>query len=339
MVGQFTNKRILITGGCGSIGTKILNEVLKQSPKVVRILDCNEEGLYKLKNKYNQFENIRYLLGDIRDKDRICKAAEDIDIIFHTAALKHVFSCEYNPFEALKTNVIGTQNVIDAALKNEVDKMMFTSSDKAVNPTNVMGITKLLAERLVINANYYKGKRNTKFSCLRFGNILGSSGSVVNLFKDQIQSGGPITITDKTMSRYVMTISEALSFIMKATELSLGGEIFISKMKSINILDFADAMIEEFNHGHKEIKYKYIGRKPGEKNYEEIMTENEIETALEYEDLYIILPEIDENKLSPITRYGKSRKPQNIVVTSVDEVHMTQKEIIKLLNDIENEEY
>jgi len=334
MNAQFRDKRILITGGCGSIGVHILNEIIKQDPQVVRMLDINEKGLYYIKNKYNRFENIRYLLGDVRDEDRIIKATENIDIIFHTAALKHIFSCEYNPFEALKTNVIGTQNVINAALENEVDKMMFTSSDKAVNPTNVMGITKLMAERLVINANYYRGKRDTKFSCLRFGNILNSSGSFFKLFKKQIQSGGPITITDKKMSRYIMTIPEVLSFIMKSTELSLGGEIFISKMKSINILDFAGIMAQEFTPNNHKMKYKYIGKMPGEKIFEEIMTENEIKNALESNDLYIILPEIGEFKHKDINRYLKSKKVTDIIVKSSDEIHMTEKEIIELLKKL-----
>jgi len=183
----FKNKKILITGGTGSIGQEIVREVLKHEPAVVRILDIDETKQFELQQEYEDYENIRFLLGDIRDKERLYRAIEDIDIVFHTAALKHVQACEYNPFEAVKTNVIGTQNLIDVAIDEEVEKVIFTSSDKAVNPTNVMGATKLLAERLITSANYYKGARKTVFSSVRFGNVLGSRGSVIPLFKNQIE--------------------------------------------------------------------------------------------------------------------------------------------------------
>jgi FlaA1/EpsC-like NDP-sugar epimerase len=183
MKALFKGKKILITGGTGSIGQEIVREILKYEPEVVRILDVDETKQFELQQEYGNLENVRFLLGDIRDKERLSRAIEDIDIVFHTAALKHVLACEYNPFEAVKTNVIGMQNLIEVAMDEEVEKVIFTSSDKAVNPTNVLGASKLLAERLITSANYYKGVRDTIFSSVRFCNVLGSRGSFIPLFK------------------------------------------------------------------------------------------------------------------------------------------------------------
>lgn len=284
-------KNILITGGCGSVGRELVAKLLEHNPNVIRIYDNNETGLYELKKEFSKSNLLRYLIGDIRDKERINKACEDIDIVIHAAALKHVYFCEYNPFEALKTNVQGTQNVIDAALANNVEKMMFTSSDKAVNPTNVMGITKLLAERLVISANYYKGSKKTIFSCLRFGNILGSNGSVIALFKDQIENGGPVTITEKGMTRYIMTKDEATEFIISSIGHSKGGEIFVSKMKAVDIEQLAITLIDKYNTTKSKVQIEYIGKIPGEKLYEELLTENEIMNTSMLGNSYIIYPE------------------------------------------------
>jgi FlaA1/EpsC-like NDP-sugar epimerase len=216
-----------------------------------------------------------------------------VDIVFHAAALKHVPLCEFNPIDAVKTNVIGTQNVLDAALDEEVDRIIFISTDKAVNPTNVMGATKLLAERLTISANYYKGSRKTKLSCVRFGNVLGSRGSVVPLFKKQILKGEPITITDPDMTRFIMDIPKAIKLILKAAEIARGGEIFILKMPVIQISDLADAMVEELSESScrdlKEFKIT-IGRRAGEKLYEELMTEFEAVNAYENDEMIIVLP-------------------------------------------------
>jgi FlaA1/EpsC-like NDP-sugar epimerase len=294
----FKNKKILITGGTGSIGQEILQEILKHETSVIRVLDVDETKQFELQQEYGDPENIRFLLGDIRDKDRLFRAVEDIDIIFHTAALKHVLACEYNPFEAVKTNVIGIQNLIDVAMDEEVEKLIFTSSDKAVNPTNVMGATKLLAERLMTSANYYKGVRRTIFSSVRFGNVLGSRGSVIPLFKKQIKDGGPVTITNKEMTRFIMPMRDAINLLFKATELAQGGEIFIFKMKALMITDLAEVMIEELEQNYgcspAEIKMEIIGNKLGEKLYEELMTNDESRRALETEDMFILFPGMKE---------------------------------------------
>ena len=204
----YEGKVILITGGVGSIGSEIVRKILEYEPRAVRVLDNNETGLFDLEQEL-QSEKIRIFVGDVRDKERLKRAIEDVDLVFHAAALKHVPLCEYNPFEAVKTNVIGTQNLIDVAIDEEVEKIITISTDKAVNPINVMGATKLLAERLTISANFYKGDRETAFSCVRFGNVLYSRGSVLPLFEEQIKKGF-ITLTDSNMTRFIMNTSQAV---------------------------------------------------------------------------------------------------------------------------------
>jgi len=330
---MFKDKKILVTGGTGSIGRKIVYELLKYDPQVIRIFDTDETRESVMQDNLKKHPNIRFLLGDVRDKDRLLRAMEDIDIVFHTASLKHVLSCEYNPFEAIKTNVIGTQNIIDVAMSEEVEKFVFTSSDKAVNPTNVMGATKLLAERLVTAANYYKGPRKTVFFSVRFGNVLGSRGSVTYLFKKQIKKGGPVTITDPNMTRFVMSISQAVNLLFKSTTIAHGGEIFIFKMPSVRILELAKIMIEELCHvyGYRtnEIKLKIIGKKPGEKLYEELMTQSESGRSLETKDMFIVLPEIREDFIIDTSRYPNAKPTRLSSYTSNDAKFLTKREIRK----------
>lgn len=287
----YKDKVILVTGGTGSIGSEIVRKLLELNPAVVRVLDNNETGLFELEQEINS-DKIRTFIGDIRDKERLMRALDNVDIVFHAAALKHVPLCEYNPFDAVKTNIIGTQNVLDAALDKNVEKVVVISTDKAVNPINVMGATKLLAERLTLSANYYTGGKNTVFSCVRFGNVLDSRGSVVPLFKDQIKKGGPVTITDPNMTRFIMGIPQAVKLILKAGVVAEGKEIFILKMPAVNIIDLAKAMIEELSpvYGYKpeEIKTEIIGKRLGEKTYEELMTKEEMIRAVDKCELYII---------------------------------------------------
>ena len=335
MKNLFKGKKILITGGTGSIGQEIVREILTYEPEVVRILDVDETKQFELQQEYGDPENIRFLLGDIRDKERLRHAIEGIDIVFHTAALKHVLACEYNPFEAVKTNVIGMQNLIEVALDEEVEKVIFTSSDKAVNPTNVLGASKLLAERLITSANYYKGARKTIFSSVRFGNVLGSRGSVIPLFKKQIAKGEPVTITNNKMTRFIMSMHKAIDLLFKATELAQGGELFVFKMNTLKITDLADVMIEELapNYGHSTdtIKREIIGNKLGEKLYEELMTEDESEMALESEDIFIIFSAM--KKLSDIdnSNYPSFSRADVKAYTSKDEQHLSKAEIREIL--------
>lgn len=327
----YKDKTILVTGGAGSIGSEIIRALLKFNPKVIRVLDINETGLFELEQELKS-KKIRLFIGDIRDKDRLRRAIEGVDIVFHAAALKHVPLCEYNPFEAVKTNVVGTQNLIDVALEEEVEKFITISTDKAVNPINVMGATKLLAERLTTAANLYKGERKTAFSVVRFGNVLNSRGSLLPLIKDQIKNGGPVTLTDPRMTRFIMSIHDAVGLVLKAGMLAKGGEIFILKMPAVRILDLIEVIIEElapkFGYLPEDIKIDIIGLRPGEKLFEELMTEKEAINAKELEDMYIVYAE---------ELYDKKRDrnhTQNHGYNSKNAKHLTKDEIKELLKKI-----
>ena len=294
MVNYYRGKRILVTGGVGSIGSHLVRKLLTLEPSTIRILDNNETGLFDLEQELRS-DKLRILIGDIRDKDRLIMAMDGIDIVFHTSALKHVPLCEFNPFDAVKTNVLGTQNVLEAALIKGVEKVINVSTDKAVNPTNVMGATKLLSERLTISANYYKGDKRTIFSSVRFGNVLNSRGSVIPLFKKQISNGGPVTVTDKKMTRFFMELESSVDLIIAAGRLAQGREVFILKMPSLRIIDLAQVMIRDCSPSPDrkpgDIPIQYIGSRTGEKLFEELMTESEAYRAIENDTMYIILPE------------------------------------------------
>ena len=287
----YTGKRILVTGGTGSIGSEIVEQLLELHPAVVRIFSRNEFNQYEAQKRWAKHRNLRFLIGDIREKDRLRRACEDIDIIFHAAALKHVPACEYNPFEAVKTNVLGTQNLIEVAMDNEVDKVIAINTDKSVSPINTMGATKLLSEKLIIAANLYKGSHRTRFATVRFGNVIGSTGSVLPLFLNQIKSGGPVTITHAEMERFIMTISQAVRLTLRAGAEAGGGEVFILKMPAVKITDLAEVLIEmtaPVSNG--EIKMEFVGRRPGEKTYEELLTPDESAYTEEREDMFVLRP-------------------------------------------------
>lgn len=324
----YRNKTILVTGGAGSIGSEIVKEVIGREPKVIRVLDNNETGLFNLEQEL-QSGKIRLFVGDVRDRKRLRRAMEGVDIVFHAAALKHVPLCEYNPFEAIQTNVIGTQNIIDACLDTQVQKMINISTDKAVNPINVMGATKLLTEKLVVAANYYKGKRKTIFSSVRFGNVLNSRGSIVPLFHQQIKKGGPVTITDAKMTRFAMSIPKAVELVLKAAEIAEGEEIFIFKMPVLRIEDLAKVMIEElapkYNHKPDLIKIKIIGKKMGEKLAEELIAKDDLKNAYETEDMLVILP--NGRKVSKCQPFKKISSLRNFRIFS-------KKEIKKLFGEV-----
>ncbi len=330
----FKNKNIIVTGGTGSIGSEIVRRVLEYDPKVVRILSRDETKQFEFEQELGNIENIRFLIGDIRDKDRLKRAFEGIDIVFHAAAMKHVPACEYNPFEAVQTNVIGTQNVIDAALENEVEKVIAISTDKAASPINTMGATKLLAEKLIIDANYYKGRRKTVFSCVRFGNVIGSRGSVIPLFEKQIQRGGPVTITDPKMTRFMMTIPQAVDLVFKATKIARGGEIFIFKMPVVRLKDLAETMIEKFapDYGYKKenISIKIIGARKGEKMHEKLMLEEEAQFAYENDEMFIVIQQDEYNKYPSMNDW----KVTHSFYTSEDAKLCSKKDIEFFLNNV-----
>ena len=332
----FKNKKILVTGGTGFIGSSIVKKLLEYKPKVVRIFSNDEDNTFKMIQELGEEENKRFLMGDIRDQERIIRAMEDIDVVYHAAALKHVPLCEYNPFEAIKTNVMGTQNVIEAALISNVDKVINISTDKAVNPSNTMGATKLLAEKLIIDANFYKGSRKTIFSCVRFGNVLFSRGSVVPLFEKQIKQKKPITITDPNMTRFMMSISNTIDLVFKATLMAKGGEIFILKMPVAKLGDLVDVVIEKYSkkYGYKmkNIKKKTVGPRSGEKMFEELMTETEAKKAYETEDMMIIPPQVDIPYINfEVSNYQNAKHSKLDCYTSRNVKPLSKEGIKKLL--------
>jgi len=335
----YHGKTVLVTGGVGSIGSFLVREILEHEPHSVRIFDNNESGLYDLEQDLSS-NRIRSFVGDIRDKERLTMAMEGVDIVFHAAALKHVPLCEFNPFDAVKTNVIGTQNVLDAAFTQEVPKVVTISTDKAVNPSNVMGATKLLAERLTISANSYRGKKKTIFSCVRFGNVLNSRGSVVPLFAKQIRNGGPITVTHPKMRRFFMDIPSATHLILTAGMLSSGNEIFILKMPAIRIMDLAEAMRKtlapHYGLNPEDIAIKIIGVRSGEKIDEQLITPDEITCAFENSEMIIVMPRsLPYSDYSPHVQVPdgfhivKRRK-----YSSKDARLLTEDEIVNLLNNL-----
>ena len=294
------NKIILITGGTGTIGKALIKKILKDySPKVIRVYSRDETKQYLLKKEIKDPETkLRLFIGDIRDKERLKRAMENVDIVFHLAALKHVVSCEYNPFEAIKTNIIGMQNLIEICIDNNVEKFIFTSTDKAATPCNTMGVTKLLGEKLVTTANYYRGLKRTIFYSVRFGNVLGSRGSLIPSIEEQIKNDLPITLTHSEMTRYIMSENVAINLILDTLNIAQGGEVFVLKMDVVKIIDLIEVLIEycskKYNKKVDNIQVEEIGMFAGEKLYEELFSIEESERTYELENMYLIVPQITE---------------------------------------------
>jgi UDP-N-acetylglucosamine 4,6-dehydratase/UDP-glucose 4-epimerase len=287
---MFENKKILITGGTGSLGRALTKRLLAEKVDVIRIFSRNENKQVTMQSEFND-DRLRFLIGDIRDFARLQRALDGIDIVFHTAALKHVPVIEYNPFEAINTNVIGSRNVVEACLSENVEKVIGVGTDKAVSPLNTYGATKLLMEKLFVTAsNYLSDKNKTKFISLRYGNVLGSSGSVIPKFIEQIKSNKKITITDPGMTRFSITMDEALDFIVDSTISGHGSEVFVPKLRSYKIDDVKIVLQELLgNTGEEKIPVRQ-----GEKFHETLINIDEARTTLESESKYIIL----QNKLS-----------------------------------------
>ena len=285
-----------MTGGSGTVGSRLVEHLLARGPEVVRILGRDETKQFYQQIAHRGRADVRLLIGDVRDRDRLMRAFEGIDTVFHCAALKHVESGEYNPFEATQTNVVGTQNVIDACLATGVQTMILTSSDKAANPTSVMGASKLLAEKLVSAATNYRGTHPTVFASVRFGNVLGSRGSALELFAQQVAGGGPVTVTDPAMTRFVMTTDRAVELAIRAAEIARGGEVFVFKMPAARLADLVTATIEVVAPQHgldpRRIETRSIEARPGEKPYEELMTEDESKRARDIGEMFAVLPSI-----------------------------------------------
>lgn len=288
---------VLVTGCCGTVGKELVKQLMLgghyTADRVIGV-DQNESEVFFIDQEYVNEPRASFYLANLRDEEALNSHMQNIDVVFHTAALKHVVLCERSPMEAVQSNILGLQNLVAAAIKNKVKKVIFTSSDKAVNPTSVMGTSKLMGERLITAANNSVQDGGTIFSSTRFGNVLGSNGSVIPIFKRQLSQGLPITITDEGMTRFVMTLKEACLLVLETAKISVGGEVFITKMPTIRITDLAQAMINLMApaYGFKpdEVKIDYIGSKPGEKLYEELMSDEETRRAIELEKYFVVLP-------------------------------------------------
>jgi FlaA1/EpsC-like NDP-sugar epimerase len=295
MKSYFNDKRVMVTGACGTVGSELVRQLLEdyQSEELIA-LDNNESALFFLEQRFSKYREARFFLADIRDCCKLSRIMNGIDVVFHAAAFKHVILCERSPFEAVQTNIIGVRNIIKGAMENKVRKVVFTSSDKAVNPTNVMGTSKLMGERLMTATNSNLRDDGSIFVSTRFGNVLGSSGSVIPIFREQIRKGGPITLTDPDMTRFIMSIKEAVRLVIDSAAFARGGEVFVTKMPVIRIEELAEVMIEElaliYGHNPEDLSIKVIGTKPGEKMYEELMSLEETRRAWELERYFVILP-------------------------------------------------
>lgn len=316
----YKNKIILITGATGSIGKSLVLKLLRTNCKTVRALSNDEDGLFKLKtsiekNKIN-LNKIRFLYGDIREYDRCLMATKNVDIVIHAAALKHVEICNYNPNEAIKTNIYGTQNMVNSSIENKVSNFLHISTDKAAMATTTMGQTKSLAEKLIINSGINTGFVSIKFSAVRFGNILASRGSVIEKFIYQIKNNMPLTVTDKNMARYFMTIDVATKMILESISNAKGSEVFILKnIGKFKILDLATALAKYFKHNPK---IKFTNKQNGEKINEKFVSTDEINFLKETKNMYIL-------------DFGNNYKNKNVKKIELNERTLNQSEIISFL--------
>lgn len=282
---MFDDLNILITGGTGSFGRKFTEVLLNNyRPKRLVVFSRGELKQHDMRQIFPDTGTspVRYFIGDVRDRERLYRAFHNVDVVIHAAALKQVPACEYNPFEAVQTNIIGAKNVIDAAIDRGVDKVMAISTDKAVNPINLYGATKLCAEKMFVQANAYSGTGGTRFSVCRYGNVIGSRGSVIPLFAKQRECG-TVTVTDPRMTRFLITLEQGVKFVMRCTEEMHGGEIFVPKIPSAKIMDLTEAIAPG-------CAINYIGIRAGEKLHEVLVSEDEARHAVEMDDMYVIMP-------------------------------------------------
>jgi UDP-N-acetylglucosamine 4,6-dehydratase/5-epimerase len=293
----FKNKVILITGGTGSFGKACVEKLLKHNPKVIRIFSRDELKQWEMRAQFKDNPKLRFFIGDVRDAERLKRATEGVDFVIHAAALKQVPACEYNPIEAVKTNVNGAINVINACLDNNVEKVIALSTDKAANPINMYGATKLCSDRLFTQSNSYQGpSRHTKFSVVRYGNVMGSRGSVIPLFREQ-KKNKVLTLTDPDMTRFWITLPKAVDFVLENFETMQGGELFVPKIPSMKMADLANAIAPR-------AKIKIIGLRPGEKIHEDLLTKEEANRTFELEDRYIVFSDSLEDWEERASKYS-----------------------------------
>lgn len=327
MKNMFTGKKIFITGGTGSWGNELTKQLLDFDPEQITIFSRSEFNQVTMERKFND-ARLRFLIGDVRDHDRLMESMKGVDYVFHLAALKHVPVCEEQPYEAIKTNIVGTRNVIQAAQANGVKKVIDVSTDKAVDPLNLYGMTKAIGERLIIQANLEPSP--TQYVCIRGGNVLGTNGSVVPFFADQIKRFKKIKLTDKRMTRYFLTLPQAIHLLFKASEVSHGGETFVMKMPACKIADLAEVMIEELAPNEK-IEIEEVGVRPGEKIHEVLVSRYEAPLTYQYDEHYfLILPQLHIDDLAD---KHKALKKFELEEYTSNDVLMNKDEIRKMLKD------
>ena len=303
---MYNGKKILVTGGTGSFGHYIVKELTKKNAGEIRIFSRDEKKQDDMRYEFRNHANLRFIIGDVRDRTSLKGAVKGVDYIFHAAALKQVPSCEYNVFEAVQTNIIGAKNLIDIAIDERVKKVIAISTDKAVKPVNSMGMTKALQEKLMIWGNLNRNGSETVFAAVRYGNVVGSRGSVIPLFKKQIEEGGPLTVTDPEMTRFVLTLDQAVKLVFKAAEEATGGEIFVMKIPAIRIGELANIMLRKIPEWSRP-EIRIAGIRPGEKIHEVLVSEEEATRTIDLGEFYCILPalEIEATRIKYMS-YGRS---------------------------------
>ena len=317
------NKIILITGGTGSFGQECTRYLLQNfSPKKLIIFSRDELKQYEMQKKFKN-KNLRFFIGDIRDKSRLVSALREVDYVIHAAALKHVPAAEYNPIECVRTNIMGAENLINAAIECKVKKVLALSTDKATNPINLYGATKLCAEKLFISANNMSGKLSTRFSVVRYGNVINSRGSVIPYFKDLIKKKKPITITDKEMTRFFISLNDSVKFVLKSLNQMKKGEVFIPKMPSLKIVDLAKSLSPSSKH-------IFIGMRPGEKLHELLSSLDESQNMIEFKDYFAVDPSIFKNNLD--LKKGKKVKRDFFYSSNTNKDFLTINKISKFLD-------
>ncbi|MED3875757.1 UDP-N-acetylglucosamine 4,6-dehydratase (inverting) [Lysinibacillus capsici] len=318
------NKTVLVTGGTGSFGKKFIHKALTMGVKKIIVFSRDELKQYEMKQEFND-NRLRFFIGDVRDQERLHRAFDGVDIVIHAAAMKHVDACEYNPFEAVKTNIQGAQNIIEAAIDCGVEKVIALSTDKACAPVNLYGATKLASDKLFVAANAYVGEKKTRFAVVRYGNVVGSRGSVVPFFK-KIKETGILPVTDERMTRFWITLDQGVQFVLDNLERMHGGEIFVPKIPSMKVIDLAQAIAPE-------CEIKVIGIRPGEKLHEAMIMEDDARHTVEFDDYYVIQPEFPfwSSKFAE----GGKELPEGFSYTSdVNDEWLTVEELRKLAGEI-----
>ncbi len=320
---DWSNQVVLVTGGTGSFGKKFIEVMLREySPAKLIIFSRDELKQHEMRVGGFDHPSLRYFIGDVRDLDRLRRAMHGVDVVIHAAALKQVPACEYNPMEAIKTNILGSSNLVEAALDMSVPKVMALSTDKAVNPVNLYGTTKLAAEKLLVQSNAYAAGTATRFSCVRYGNVVGSRGSVIPIFIRQ-RHDGKLTITDRRMTRFWLTLEQSVRFVIRGTEQMLGGEVFVPKIPSMRVTDLANAIAPQ-------AEIDVIGIRPGEKLHEVLIHEDEARTTIETEDMYVVQPTTElwfghewqekGRQLPDGFRYASDTNPQWLTIDQIREM-------------------